>query len=77
VDLATLIAGVSFDAKNSGVTYRQGIVISTGGASIKVGGTNMAHLPRLSTVSDLVAGDVVAILVCNGTYLVLGKIIRP
>lgn len=77
MDLATLIAGVSSDAKDYGVTYRQGTVVTAGGASIKVGGTNMAHLPRISTVTGLVVGDVVAILVCNGTYLVLGKIIRP
>jgi hypothetical protein len=77
-DLAVLLAGIAADAKQSGVTYRQGVVQLWGATtSVRVGTADLVDLPRLSTVTGLSPGDVVALLKCAGGYLIIGKIVRP
>lgn len=75
-----VIGDIARDAANSGVTFRQGAVVSWNPPTstvIRVGRVEMTDLPRLSTVTDLVAGDTVALLRCAGSLLVIGKIVRP
>lgn len=74
-----LLADMGRRASDSGVTFRQGVVQAWSGSSttVRVGGQDLTDLPRMDHVTGLVAGDVVALLRCGGTLLIIGKIVKP
>lgn len=79
-DLSVVLGQIAAAADDRGVTYRQGVVAVWNPpttTSVTVGGRDLTDLPRLSHVTGLVAGDVVALLRCGGSLLIIGEIVKP
>jgi len=77
-DLAHLISGMHRDRRDVGVTFRQGTVVAwgPGGNIVTVSGTDLTDLPYLDGVTAA-TGQVVALLWCANTWLVIGLIVKP
>jgi hypothetical protein len=77
-DLADLLAA----QPAPGVTFRQGVVqtwnTGTGANTITVAGVTLTNVPVLSAaVAGLAAGDVIALITWQSSWLILGKITAP
>lgn len=78
-ELARVLADIQRRAGDTGVTFRQGLVVAWsggGGNTVKVGGVDLANLPYLAGVAPA-PGDCVALLRCANTLLVVGVIVQP